>query len=308
MQATTTSRNAWKATLLLSAWAIICVGPAVRPCQGQLVSDLPENMQQVGVDQKLGDRLPLDAEFTNELGEKVTLGDYFDSQKPVLLTLNYSDCPMLCSMQLNQLVKSLQELELEIGKDYQVVTVSIDPKETPTKARETKAKYVGALRRDGAQQGWHFLVGKQLSITQLAHAVGFRYKFIPETGDYSHAAMLAFCTPEGKISSYLLLIDYEPNQLNLGLVDAGGGNVGSLVDNFLLYCSVYDPKAGSYTASAYKIMRLAGIATVVALLVLLTPYWFGRRRAADPSQTQRFPNPRHARTPQTATPNSTLDV
>ncbi len=280
----------------------------VRPTEAQLVGELPENMQQVGIDQKLGDTLPLDAEFTNEQGEKVTLGHYFDSQRPVLVTLNYSDCPMLCSIQLNQLVKSLQELDLQIGEDYRVVTVSIDPKESPRKALETKTKYINALRRDGAEQGWSFLVGKQISITKLADALGFRYKFIPETGDYSHAAMLAFCTPEGNVSSYLLLIDYDPKQLNLGLVDAGGGKVGSLVDNFLLYCSVYDPKAGSYTASAYKIMRVASAGTVAALLASLVPYWFGRRRLAhDPTQIEFASSPQPS-SPHSETPTTTIDV
>ncbi|MEZ6090761.1 MAG: SCO family protein [Pirellulaceae bacterium] len=246
----------------------------------QLLTDLPQNMQDVGVEQRIGESLPLNAKFLDESGRKVVLGEYFKSEIPVLLTLNYSDCPMLCSMQLNKLVESLSELSLKVGRDFQIVTVSIDPRESPYKAKQTKAKYIAGLRQPGASDGWHFLTGQQSEIRALSEAVGFRYKFIPETGEFSHAAMLGFCTPDGNISSYLLLIDYPPEQLKLGLLDAGGGKIGNLVDNFLLYCSVYNAAEGSYTASAWKIMRVCGALTVILLLVGLVPYWLGKRKPA----------------------------
>ncbi|WP_197452031.1 SCO family protein [Rosistilla carotiformis] len=269
----------------------VCWSLVVSNANGQLIKDLPTNVQEVGVEQRLGEPLPLNAVFFDERGQKVRLQQFFDGQRPVLVTLNYSDCPMLCSLQLNKLVSALDALDLDVGKDFQIVTISIDPKESPFKAQETKSKYVSILPREGVADGWHFLTGNQESITKIADAVGFRYKFIPETGQYSHAAMLAFCTPEGTISSYLLLIDYPADQVKLGLLAAGGGKIGSLVDNFVLYCSVYNPLEGSYTASAWKIMRLCGAATVVLLLVGLVPYWLGRRKTSADLSDHELPNP-----------------
>lgn len=273
---------------LISMALIFCwVGSTA---QAQLIKDLPENVQEVGVEQKLGEPLPINVPLFDERGQKVRLNQYFDGQRPVLVTLNYSDCPMLCSLQLNKLVSALNELDLDVGKDFQIVTLSIDPKESPFKAQETKTKYLNALPREGVAAGWHFLTGNQESITKVADAIGFRYKFIPETGQYSHAAMLAFCTPEGTVSSYLLLIDYPADQIKLGLLAAGGGKIGSLVDNFVLYCSVYNPLEGSYTASAWKIMRLCGALTVVLLLIGLVPYWLGRRKTPADMSHHELPN------------------
>ncbi|QDS90185.1 SCO family protein [Rosistilla ulvae] len=276
--------------LAIYCLAAICCLFTDQTAVGQLIKDLPASVQEVGVEQRLGETLPLNTVFFDERGQKVRLNQFFDGQRPVLVTLNYSDCPMLCSLQLNKLVTALDELDLEVGKDFQIVTISIDPKETPFKARETKSKYVNILPREGVADGWHFLTGKQDSITKVADAIGFRYKFIPETGQYSHAAMLAFCTPEGMISSYLLLIDYPADQVKLGLLAAGGGNIGSLVDNFVLYCSVYNPLEGSYTASAWKIMRLSAAATVLLLLIGLVPYWLGRRKTSADLSNHELPN------------------
>lgn len=249
-------------------------------------NELPSNFRKIGVDQKLGEALPLETPFVTSDGKRVVLGDLFDGERPVLLTLNYSDCPMLCSLQLNNLVSALQEVELEINKDFQVVTVSIDPKEGPAKNKVTKKKYVDVLRREGSSEGWTFLTGKQKDITTIAGATGFNYEFVPETGQYNHAAMLCFCTPQGKISSYLLLIDYPSDQVKMGLIDASGGKIGSLVDSFLLYCSSYNPIEGSYTASAWKIMRLCGAFTVFVLLAGLIPYWIRSHNDNDPASAE----------------------
>jgi protein SCO1/2 len=257
---------------------------AIAPSDG-----IPREVENVTVEQKLGGRIRLDLPLTDSLGRKVTTGHFFDGKRPTIVTLNYSNCPMLCSIQLNQLTKSLGELDLQMGKDFQLLTVSIDPKETTETIRRTKDKYIEQLVRvqPGAAEGWEFCTAQQPIITNLADALGFRYTFDRRTGEYYHPAMLAFVSPDGVISRYSLAVAFEPADMKKALVEAGQGTVGTAVDQFVLWCFSYDPSSNSYVPQAWRIMRLGSAATIGVLLACLAPYWIGRKRlpSALPDET-----------------------
>jgi protein SCO1/2 len=259
----------------------------------QLNNSLPMERKGVTVDQNLGARIPLNLPLTDSQGRRVKTGYFIDGQKPTIITLNYSDCPMLCNVQLNQLTQSLDKLSLKIGQDFQLLTVSIDPREPTSKIRETKEKYVGTMpNQPGASSGWAFCTAKQPIITRLADVLGFRYKYDRNSKQYNHPAMLAFVSPEGVITRYSLQVDFPPDQLKMALVEAGEGSVGSPVDQFILWCYSYDPSSNSYTPAAWKIMRVSGAAMICVTLACLLPYWVGRRRdpqgehAAEESDTE----------------------
>ena len=254
---------------------------------------VPKEVENVTVDQKLGTRIPLNLPLTDSMGRKVKTGYFIDGKKPTIITLNYSSCPMLCNVQLNQLTQSLSELDLEIGRDFQILTVSIDPKETTQIVRSTKEKYVEQLLKDqpAVEEGWEFCTAQQPIITRLADTLGFRYTYDRKSGEYYHPAMLAFVSPDGVITRYSLAVAFEPSDLKKALVEAGEGTVGSPVDQIILWCFSYDPTSNSYVPQAWKIMRLAGAATVGLMLACLAPYWIGRKRPAsiDPDDV----NPPH---------------
>lgn len=273
-------------SILLIGVLGLCQSNLAGIARAQLVEGLPKEVEGVGIDQKPGETLPLDMRVTDTEGQVGALAGYFDGRRPVLLTLNYSNCPMLCSLQLNQLIGSLDQLDLEIGKEFQIVTVSIDPKETTEKARETKSKYISLLQKQpNAAMGWHFLTANEEEIGRLTAAVGFRYRYDKVSKEYYHPAMLAFITPNGVISRYSLDVAFPPDQVRLAIVESSEGKVGSIVDQFMLLCFQYDAERNRYVASAWKLMRLGALTTVGILLATLTPYWIGRRRGAvaDPS-------------------------
>ncbi len=255
-------------------------GPFTSGQDVSLNDGVPREVENVTVEQKLGDQVPLNLPLTDSLGRKVKTGYFIDGNKPTIITLNYSNCPMLCNVQLNQLAKSLNELDLQIGKDFQILTVSIDPKETTETARKTKQNYVDQVLRQhpNAAEGWEFCTAQQPIITRLADVLGFQYTFDRKTGEYYHPAMLAFLSPDGVISRYSLAVAFEPSDLRKALVEAGDGTVGTPVDQFVLWCFSYDPNSNSYVPQAWKIMRLAGAATVGLMLACLAPYWIGRKR------------------------------
>lgn len=241
---------------------------------------LPREVENVTVVQNLGERIPLNLPLFDAAGREVSTGSFINGNQPAIITLNYSNCPMLCNVQLNQLAKSLNELKLKIGEDFQILTVSIDPKETTETAQKTKQKYVEQVLENHpqAEQGWEFCTAEQATITKLAEILGFQYNFDPRSGEYYHPAMLAFISPEGVISRYSLAVSFEPSDMRKALVEAGEGAVGSPVDQFLLLCFSYDPSSNSYVPHAWKIMRLAGFATICLMLACLAPYWIGRKR------------------------------
>lgn len=220
--------------------------------------------REIGIDQHLDAQLPLDLEFRDESGKKVRLGDYFQD-KPVVLSLVYFRCPMLCTQVLNGFLRASQAVKFAIGKDYEVVTVSIDPNDTPAMAAEKKASYARAYRREGAEQGWHFLTGKPEQIRRLADVVGFRYRYDAQTDQFAHASGIMLATPEGRLSRYFYGIEYPPNDLRLGLIESSENRIGSPVDQVLLLCYHYDPLTGQYGLVISGALKLAGSFTILAL-------------------------------------------
>jgi protein SCO1/2 len=232
---------------------------------------LPNALSHVGLDQKLDQQLPLDLVFRDESGQEVKLGQYF-GQKPVILALVYYDCPMLCTQILNGMVTSFRVLPFQVGKEFDVVTVSFDPRETSALAATKKKVYVNYLpekMRPAATNGWHFLTGDQANISKLTEAVGFRYYYDEATKQFAHASGIMVATPHGKLSRYFYGIEYAPRDLRLGLIESSANKIGSPADQLLLYCYHYDPATGKYGAAVMKIMRIAGVITVLAIVAML---------------------------------------
>ena len=230
---------------------------------------IPESLRGVGIDQKLNQQLPLDAVFSDETGAKKPLRDYFNG-RPVVLSFVYYECPMLCTMELNGLLRAARVIPLDIGRNYDVLTVSFDPKETPEIARAKKAEYVQRYKRPTGEQGWHFLTGDEANIRKLTEAAGFRYRFDANSGQWAHASAVMVVTPEGRLARYFYGVEYSARDLRLGLVEASAGKIGSRVEQILLYCFHYDPKTGKYSLAVMRIVRLAGVATLLALFT----FWF----------------------------------
>ena len=244
---------------------------------------LPEALREVGFDQRIGEMLPLDARFLDEQGQSVALADYF-GDKPVILSLVYYECPMLCSMVLNGLVRSLRVLKFNVGEEFNMITLSIDPGEGPELAQEKQKSYVGLYKREGAAAGWHFLTGEETEIHRVAESVGFRYVYDSETDEYAHAAGVVVLTPDGTIARYFYGMDYPPRDLRLGLVEAADGKVGNVIDQALLFCYRYDPLAGTYSAVVLNILKIAAAVTLIALAVM---FYFLRRRIQPAAMTSR---------------------
>jgi len=254
--------------LVLASTLVTCAGGPTALAQSGLakLNIVPNSVvDKIGVDQKLGAPLPLDLEFRDESGSTVRLGQYFSSGKPVVLSLVYYRCPGLCTMTLNSMSAAFKPLTLNVGKDFEVVTVSIDPKETPKLAAAKKAEYLKRYGRPGAEAGWHFLTGDEASIQALAGAVGFRYVYQPEIDQYAHAAAIMVATPQGKLARYFYGIEYSARDLRLGLVEASDNKTGTLADVMTLLCYQYDPKSGKYGAAVMRIVRAGGVATVLGL-------------------------------------------
>lgn len=229
----------------------------------------PADLANVGIDQRLDQQLPLHLEFKDETGKTVNLRDYFQSGRPVILNLVYYTCPMLCGEELAGEASALGVLRFTPGKEYEAVSVSFNPNETPEQAAEKKKVYVDRMnerltpKTDGS--GWHFLTGQQAEIKQLADAVGFHYKRDPRTGQFIHAAAIMIVTPQGKVAQYYYGVEFSPKDVRLGLIEASRNRIGTVVDQVLLYCYHYDPNTGRYGAVVTNIMRLSGAATVLLL-------------------------------------------
>ena len=221
-------------------------------------------LKAVGVEQRLGEQIPPNLTFRDETGKPVRLADYF-GKKPMILNLVYYQCPMLCGEVLSGLTSSLANVKFDVGKQFDVITVSFDPRETPEMAAEKKHTFLQRYNRPGAEQGWHFLSGDESNIAALTRAAGFGYQFDEKTGQFAHATTILILTPEGKISRYLYGVEYPPKDLRLGLVEASENKIGNLVDAVLLYCYHYDPATGKYGAIIMNIMRLAGVVTMLVL-------------------------------------------
>ena len=239
----------------------------------QRMEPLPAELKGVGVTEHLDTRIPLDLEFTDSDGKPVVLEQFFDGTRPVVLTLNYSNCPMLCSLQLNGLFDSLERMPWNIGDQFEMITVSIDPLETPERARMTKQSYLKIYRHPGAAEGWHFLVGREENIKKLADAVGFRYRYSENKRQYLHVAVTFILTPDGRVSRYLYGIEYDPQTLRLSLFEAADGKIGSTMDQILLFCYHYDAESGRYGPAAFRLMQIGGGLTVMILGGCLWILW-----------------------------------
>lgn len=224
----------------------------------------PNILKRVGIDQKLNQQLPLDLVFRDENGKQVKLGDYF-GKRPVVLSMVYYECPMLCGEVMNGEASVFSTLKFDIGKDFDVLTVSFDPRETPALAAAKKQTMITRYGRPGAAEGWHFLTGDQGSIQALTNALGFQYAWDEQTKQFAHAAAIMVITPEGKIAQYLYGVEYAPKDLRLALVQSSQNKIGNVVDQVLLYCYHYDPRTGKYGAVVSRVLQVAGVITIVIL-------------------------------------------
>lgn len=259
----------------------------------QLNNAVPTELETVGVEEHLDARLPLELPFIDDNRRPVKLGDLFTGARPVILTLNYSDCPMLCSLQLNGLFDALEKMEWELGKQFDMITVSIDPLETPQRARLTKQKYLRLYGR-GQAGAYHCLTGKDENIKALAATVGFKYTYSEETRQYAHAAVTFVCTPDGRVSRYLYGVEYNPQTVKFALLEAGQGKVGTTVDRFILACFHYDAEAGRYGPSAFRLMQAGGGFTVIMIGGVMWVVWrrdARRKKRASAAGGESVPEP-----------------
>jgi protein SCO1 len=263
------TKSAFARTLTpLILFLIACV-PAFSQAMSQGIISTPANvrppyLENVGIDQRLDAQVPADLAFLDDSGRAVKLGDYF-GEKPLILTLVYYTCPMLCGETLAGLAGSLKAVKFDVGKEFDIVTVSFNPNETPEIAAAKKSDYVKRYGRPGAASGWHFLTGSAASINALTKAVGFKYQYDPKINQYAHATAIMVLTPEGRISRYFYGVDFPPKDLRLGLVEASESKIGNAVDAVLLYCYHYNPATGKYGAVVNNMLRLGGAFTIVLL-------------------------------------------
>lgn len=246
------------------------------------LNEKPEIAKGIGVDSQTGEFLVMDIPFHDEQNRYVKIGDYFDGKRPVLLSFNYSNCPKLCSVQLENMTDTLREIKFKVGQDFQFISVSIDPNEQTSRARQSKEKYVkrySKFDREGSDQGWHFLTGKEKNIQLIADICGFQYKYVPEQKLFSHPPVFILISPQGKIVRYIHGLDYDPGTMEQALIETAEGKIGSPI-NILSYglgCFTFNESTGKYTFQAMAIMKIGGALTVILLLFTLIPYWFFRR-------------------------------
>ncbi|MFZ0481123.1 MAG: SCO family protein [Terriglobales bacterium] len=252
--------------LALTAGTLFAQSPR-GPMMGGILSppanQRPPGLQFVGIEQHLNAQIPAGLEFRDALGNPVKLDDYFGHGRPVILNLGYYQCPMLCSELLEGLVGSMKALKLQLGEDFDVVTLSFDPRETTEMAAAKKRDIMKRYGRANSAGGWHFLTGQPDQIKALTDAVGFQYQFDPKTGQYAHATAIVLLTPDRHIAEYFYGVEFSPRDLRLGLVQAGQGKIGNITDTVLLYCYHYDPRAGKYGAVISNVLKIGGLATIL---------------------------------------------
>jgi protein SCO1/2 len=269
-----------RALRVVAAWALAGLGAAsVAHVEAQDRTDpTPKALLRVGVTEHLDGKLPLDLAFVDESGREVRLRDSFKPGKPVILTLNYYRCPMLCTLELNGLVAALKGMAWSAGDEFEVVTVSIDPREQPKLAREKKDAYLADYARTGSESGWRFLTGSADSIAALTRAAGFDYEYDAATDQYGHAAVILLATPEGRVSRYLYGVAFDPATLKLGLLEASHGRIGNSLDRFILYCYHYDSLQGRYALAAMRLMRVGAGLTALILGAFVSGFWLRERK------------------------------
>ena len=281
-----------KRVLLASAALLAIVANATTYAQnpgglvepGDPTAARPGILSKIAIDQKIGSQVPADIPFIDENGRQVKIGDYF-GKRPVVLALVYYECPMLCTQVLNGLVGAVSVLNFDAGREFDVVAVSFNPKEGPGLASQKKASYMERYGRPQTAGGWHFLTGTQESIDRLTDAVGFRYEYDPKIGQFAHGAALEVLTPKGTIAKYFYGIEFSPRDLRLGLIEASEEHIGTVIDDVLLFCYHYDPATGKYGASVLTLVRIAGVATILAFAIFLTVSLRRDRALAVPVNT-----------------------
>jgi protein SCO1/2 len=255
------------ALLATSAWGQMNNGVMSPPANTR-----PPRLENVGIEQHLDAQVPPDLIFRDDAGKTVKLGDYF-GRKPLILNLVYYNCTMLCGEALAGLSSAMRLVKFDVGNEFDVVTVSFDPRETPEMAAAKKKDFVGRYGRANAAAGWHFLTGQPDSINALTKVVGFQYQYDAKSNQYAHATAIMVLTPQGRISRYFYGVDFPPKDLRMGLVEASQGKIGNAVDAVLLYCYHYDPETGKYGAMVANILRLAAALTILVMGIFLFILW-----------------------------------
>lgn len=261
----------------ITAFSIGGAGPMDSKNIPGVKNERPAFMDQVGISEHLGDQLDLTLPFIDDENQEVTLGKYFHG-KPVFLMLIYYKCPTLCNTHLNTLMDTFKELEWKIGKEYEFVAISIDPKESSQVAKMKKKAYLDQYGVEGAGDGWHFLTGSQASVDKIAQQIGFRFAWNAEEQEWAHAAAAYVITPKGKISYYHYGLSIVPKVLRLSLVEASEGKIGSLMDKVLLFCLQYDPNKKTYAFYAYNLMRVGALLVVLILGIFIFSFWRKEKR------------------------------
>lgn len=271
-------------TTLRAATAAAAIALPGLVATGQ-VNIAPKELEGIDVLEKLDNSLPLEARFLDDSGRAVTLGQYFTGKKPVLLQIGYNKCPMLCNLVLNGAFDGLKGVDWNPGKEYEVISVSVDPTEAPALAKAKKESYLAEFERKGAGQGVHFLVGSEIMSKTVAEAVGFSFRR-QDNGDYAHAAVIMLITPEGRISRYMYGTKFEPADLRMGLLEASQGRIGTTLDRFILWCHIYDANARGYVLQARRVMSIGGAVTLAVLAGGLGAFWYAEvRRRKQQSAT-----------------------
>lgn len=300
----------WTALLatLVALAAVCATASEVRAAPVELQGvkgQVPKRVRQVDVQEKLENEAPLNLAFKDENGADVTLRDFVDGERPIILTMNYSDCPMLCNLQLNALVKGMKQMDWTAGKEFQIVTVSLNPLEEPPQALKSKNSYVRSYGRPEAQKGWHFLTGKEQNIRALADGLGIKYTYNEARDEWLHPAAIVLITPDGRIARYLYGLEYPGQTLRLGLVESSQGKIGTTVDRFILYCFHYDSSEGRYAPVAKNIMKVGGGATALLLGGFLGTFWFRELRKKKRKERQAKPAADADDNPAAAAPGAT---
>jgi len=257
--------------------AILTILIAVSRSSAQVVQDSVPDLQRIDVIEHLGETIPLDLQFLNSRGDAVRLRDYFGRGKPVILSLHYTNCPMLCSLVLNGLSRAVNDLAYVPGEDFAMISVSFDPRETPQLSAAVQERYQGQLKASTPPEAWLFLTGPESHSKALAEALGFKYYFIEKTGEFAHPAVIFVLTQDGRISRYVYGINFKERDLRLALLEASEGKIGNTVDRLILYCFHYDPDAKGYVVLAGNIMKLGGAASLLLLILFLGFLW-GKER------------------------------
>jgi protein SCO1/2 len=278
-------KNYYQKKIFIGVLSIIILLISISLSKAQIANQNPEALQNIDVEEHLGENIPFDLHFTDDQGQSVLLKKYFNQDKPIILVLGYYECPMLCTLVLNGLTQSVYKLKMQLGEDYQIVTISIDPKETTKLAAAKKQSYLKMLGQFDNTASWAFLTGNETNIKKLTESVGFKYYYVEERDEFAHPAVIMLLTGSGKISRYLYGIEYTVKDLKLGLLEAAEGKVGSTLDKLILYCYHYDPNAKGYVVFASNMMKLGGAIMLAALSGFLGSLWLRDNRKKSEKQS-----------------------